>query len=131
MAGIDARTGKPLSGWLHVVQSARKIFSTGYGERWGRRWFGSMVPALLGQLAVESSVLRHFTAIYVALELWEPRLKFESVALASTAEQVRAGLGVFDLEVTYLPRGHLGDTTPAGRRTIALEADAAGAVGVA
>lgn len=121
MAGIDARTGRVLSGWSHVLQSVAEIFATPPGVRPGRRWFGSLVPHLLGELAVKSSVLRFYTAIYVAVEMWEPRLRVEKIAFAGSADEVRAGKGVFEIEVTYLPRGHLGDTTPAGRRTIAAE----------
>lgn len=126
MAGIDARAGKPLGGWGHVLQSLDEIFSQRFGERAMREWFGSFVPRLLGELAVQSSVLRFYTAVYVAIELWEPRLAFRGVRFLSTTDEVRAGIGRYDIDVDYLPRGHLGDTTPAGRRTIAAEAAGAG-----
>ena len=129
MAGIDARTGRLLSGWAHVLQSLEKILLTGFGERVGRRWFGSFVPALLGELAVERSVLRFYTAIWTAVDLWEPRLRIARIRFAGTADEVREGTGRFEIDAVYLPRGHLGDTTPAGRRTIAAEA-AAGTITV-
>ncbi|MCW2319185.1 phage baseplate assembly protein W, partial [Rhodoblastus acidophilus] len=48
-AGIDKRTGRPLEGWPHVVQSLGTIFTTGFGARVMRRVFGSAVAGILGQ----------------------------------------------------------------------------------
>lgn len=126
MAGIDARTGRVLGGWGHLLQSAGKIFTTMFGQRVMRGWFGSFVPALLGELAVQSVVLRFYTAIYIAFEMWEPRFTVERISFEGTAEEVRQGRGRFAATGTWRPRAHLGDMTPAGRRTISAERSADG-----
>ena len=47
--GIDRHTGHPLAGFAHVQQSLEVIFTTHFGERVLRRWFGSFVPKLFGE----------------------------------------------------------------------------------
>ena len=110
MAGMDAATGLPLDGWPHVLQSIGQIIATRFGERVMRPWFGSAVPGLLGQLQTPQTVLRFFSAVTVALELWEPRFKVKRLRVLDAARDGRAGLW---MEGEYRPRGHLGDPTPA------------------
>jgi phage baseplate assembly protein W len=117
MAGMNARTGKPLAGWPHVVQSLGVIFSTRIGERVMRRWFGSAVPALLGQNLTTQTFLKFFSAIYAAVELYEPRFRITKVTPVFVERTGRAGLRI---EGEYRPRGHLGDFTVAGAGTLLL-----------
>ena len=47
--GLNAATGGTLMGWSHVVQSLQDIFTTRFGARVMREWYGSFVPTLLGR----------------------------------------------------------------------------------
>jgi phage baseplate assembly protein W len=119
--GIDRETGKLLAGWPHVMQSLLVIFTTHFGERVLRRWFGSFVPKLLGQNMVPSTVLKFFTAICVAIDLWEPRYKVTSIVPYGSPEQLRTGEIGFSIEGVYRPRALSGDLTPErGVFTIAI-----------
>lgn len=122
MAGFDRRTGKPLSGWAHVLQSLEVIFTTPIGSRVMRRQFGSAVPGLLGRPINRMTVLRFATAIIAAIELWEPRFRVRRVWFTrakNNPDKARLGSLSMSLEGQHRPRGHLGDPTPEGEdRTI-------------
>jgi phage baseplate assembly protein W len=122
--GIDRHTGRPIAGFAHVQQSLEVIFTTHFGERVLRRWFGSFVPQLLGEPMVPSTVLRFWTAMVVAIEVWEPRFKVKKIAYPpqhNSAERMRTGALSVMLLGEYRPRGHLGDPTPEfGDRSIIL-----------
>ncbi|MFL9828926.1 GPW/gp25 family protein [Rhodoplanes sp. SY1] len=118
--GIDRRTGRILSGWDHVLQSLEVIFSTRFGSRVLRRWFGSDIPKLLGEKLVPSTVLRFWTAVAIAIDTWEPRYRITRIGIAASAEQARLGGLGFTIYGAYMPRGHLGDPTPEGERTVAM-----------
>ena len=47
-SGVDRWTGRPVSGWAHVVLCLEAIFTTPFGSRVMRRWVGSLIPHLLG-----------------------------------------------------------------------------------
>lgn len=110
MAGIDRFTGKVIDGWPHVVQSIQVIFTTRFGERVMRTWFGSEVPQLLGRNMVPSTVVAFFSAIVTAIELWEPRFRIVKITPLSVDRQGHLALRI---DGEYRPRGHLGDPTPA------------------
>lgn len=115
--GIDRHTGRPLTGWAHVVQSLEVLFSTGFGERIMREWVGSFVPAVLGRNMVPATILAAKTAIFVAIALFEPRYRIIRITSLSVD---RMGRYVFQIEGEYRPRGHHGDTRAEGRRTVTL-----------
>ena len=116
--GIDRRTGRVISGWPHVEQSLHVIFTTRIGERVMRRWFGSAVPQILGQNMVPSTVLKFWTAICIAVDLWEPRYRITKIDPIGSPEEMRLGAIKFEVQGIYMPRGHLGDSTPEGVRSI-------------
>ena len=66
--GLDATSGLVLTGWDHVLQSLSDIFTTGFGERIIREWYGSFVPSLLGRLITPQEVTPFFVAITSAIE---------------------------------------------------------------
>lgn len=117
MAGMDARTGRPLAGWSHVLQSLEVIFTTRIGERVMRRWFGSNVPAMLGRLMVPATYLATFTAIYTAVSLWEPRYRITRFRVLSAERDGRTGI---QIDGDHMPRGHLGDFTVEQPRSVLI-----------
>lgn len=110
--GIDRETGKLLTGWDHVLQSMSVIFTTFFGERVMRRFFGSFVPKVLGQPLTETTLIRFWTAICVAIDMWEPRYRVTRIIPRGSADEMRQGGIGFHIEGVYMPRGHLGDKTP-------------------
>lgn len=129
--GLDRRTGRVLTGFDHVVQSIEVILGTQIGERVMRRTFGSVVPRLLGENLVPPTVLRFFTAIIVAIELWEPRYAIVQIEIRpelNEGEALRDGRLRLALVGEYRPRAHLGDPTPESVRTISVSAGEAGLV---
>lgn len=130
--GMNRFTGKLLQGWEHVEQSMEVIFITPYHERVLRRWVGSFVPQILGEIAVERVITRFFWAISSAIDLWEPnyrikRVYFQGNAIGlwsgpelasfmpngdSMADEFRLGNMLFRTEGVYRPRAHIGDYTP-------------------
>lgn len=118
---IDVRTGRDISGWPQVIQSIEQIFTTRFGERVMREWFGSMVPAFLGENLNKQTVLPFFAAIASAIEQWEPRYRITRIVPESVG---RDGHLEIYLEGEYRPRALLGDFTPEGARRIAITASA-------
>lgn len=117
-AGIDARTGRVLRDTAHIDQSLLKIYTSSFGSRTMRRFFGSHVPRQLGENQVQETFLRFYSAFAVAL-LQEPRIALTRIQAVSVERTGRSG---FLLEFEERPRGHLGDFTPAGKRRVTLSA---------
>lgn len=123
MAGINRRTGKLLIGWPHVVQSLVVLFTTSFGTRVMRRYFGSDVPRLLGQNITKRTILLFMSAVIVAIELWEPRFRVSKVDVDddNTPESLRKGNLKMTVRGVYYPRGQFGDFTPApGEYTLTI-----------
>lgn len=83
MIGMDRRTGQPLAGHAHLVQSVEDILTTPVGSRRHRPEYGSHLrryvdlPVNEGwKSAVQAEVAR-------ALGRWEPRLKLERVKVVA------------------------------------------------
>ena len=79
--GLNAATGAVLTGWEHVLQSLSDIFTTGFGERIIREWYGSFVPNLLGQLITPDEVTPFFVAITSAIPALSPHAVIIAVGL--------------------------------------------------
>lgn len=124
--GMDRNTGKLISGWDHVLQSIVIIITTGIGERMLRRWFGSQIPQLLGESMNKQTIVAFFAALVTALEVKEPTTglprepRFKIVRIKPISVD-RSGKFAVEITGTYMPRGHLGDFTPAGTRTITVQ----------
>lgn len=129
--GMDRFTGKLLQGWQHVEQSLELIFLTPFHQRVLRRWVGSFVPHVLGEIAVERVITRFYWAISTSIDLWEPDYRIRNVAfmgqatpgdLSPTATEAlyRQGNVFFRTEGMWYPRGHLGDFTPYVRQAAGL-----------
>lgn len=101
MNGIDASTGKSLSGIQHLRQSIRDILTTPIGSRVQRRDYGSRVPRMIDAPMNRSTLLDLYSAAAEALDKWEPRFSLEQIQ-AVAAEPGRLELVVYG---EYLPDG--------------------------
>ncbi|MCA1776044.1 MAG: GPW/gp25 family protein [Loktanella sp.] len=124
--GMNAETGRAITGWDHVLQSLRDIFTTPFGERIMREWYGSFVPALLGSQINKREITRYFIALTSAIEQWEPRFR---VTRIRPTEVNRAGEFHLMLEGEYRPRANFGDSTAQGARRV-IVSGAGGAVSI-
>lgn len=102
MAGINALTGKALSGADHILQCVEKLLTTAQSERCMREWVGNPGLRIIGKNATESEVLLWFNTVYALLSLFEPRLTITSFGFESVS---RIGDLTFSMEATfnYLP----------------------------
>ncbi len=123
--GLNAVTGAVLTGWEHVLQSLSDIFTTGFGERIIREWYGSFVPNLLGQLITPDEVTPFFVAITSAIEQWEPRFRVTEIKVLKAT---REGALHFYLDGEYRPRAVFGDYTIEGARRVNGYVNAAGLI---
>lgn len=114
---IDAGSGADIAGWAHVLQSLEIIFTTRFGERIMREWYGSLVPAFLGENLNAPTVVTFFAAIGSAIDQWEPRYRLTRIVPESVGRDGRLKMY---LEGEYRPRALLNDFTPEGARRINL-----------
>ena len=115
--GMDAATGRLITGWPWVVQSSTRILTTAYFEEVMRPHVGSNARQLFGELANLRTAQRFRWAVGVALLLFVPNLRPSAIMQLSVA---RTGATGWVAEGDYLPRAHLGDLTSAGRRSLDL-----------
>ena len=113
--GLNAATGGILTGWPHVVQSLQDIFTTRFGTRVMREWYGSFVPNLLGRNITPNEVTPWFVAVTSAIEQWEPRYRITRIQVL---EVTRDGQLHFFMEGEYRPRAVFGDFTVEGARRL-------------
>lgn len=114
---MDAGTGANISGWSHVLQSIEDFMTTRFGERIMREYYGSMIPAFLGENLSTQTVVPFFTAIAAAVEQWEPRFRIIQILPESAGRDGRLRVHI---EGEYRPRALLGDFTPEGARRITV-----------
>ena len=101
MIGLDASTGKQLSGLAHLRQSVGDILTTPIGTRVMRRDYGSRLYRLVDAPMNDATRLDMMAATYEALEIWEPRLTVDQVSV----EMPEPGGVVVSIEGQYLPTG--------------------------
>lgn len=101
MFGIDATTGKRLSGLDHLRQSVRDILTTPIGTRVMRRDYGSRLYSLVDEPMNDATRLEMMAATYEALETWEPRLQLDQISV----EMPEPGNVLISLQGVYLPGG--------------------------
>lgn len=107
--GIDATTGKVLTGWDHCVQSIGRCLTTRIGSRAIRRHLGSLVPEMQYQNADPATIFRLYVSIAEALsdpDGGEPGFGLRTIELV---EDGRSGRFVFLLDGVFYPFGHRGD----------------------
>lgn len=101
MRGMDAASGRPLSGLAHVRQSVRDILATPVGSRVMRRDYGSRLPDLLDAPLSAGLVMEVYAETAAALARWEPRFRLSRVRVAEAG----AGRLVLDLDGEFLVEG--------------------------
>ena len=101
MQGIDATTGRTLSGKAHLRQSITDILRTPVGSRVMRRDYGSRLFNLIDAPVTPSFKSECYAAVAEALDQWEPRFKLTQVKIV----RIKKGQVTFDLFGDYLPDG--------------------------
>ncbi|MEX3555908.1 MAG: GPW/gp25 family protein [Burkholderia gladioli] len=94
MNGMNAHTGRAISGADHLNQSIEIILSTPLATRLKRRPFGSELPDLVDAAGNRATLVRVYAAVATALMRWEPRLTVTKVAFdvdAMASGDFRAG----------------------------------------
>lgn len=124
--GINADTGGTIAGWEHVLQSLQDIFTTNFGTRVMREFYGSFVPAMLGRANINRPEGALFmSAMATAILQWEPRFHVTAIRLEDAG---RDGALSVVIEGEYRPRATYGDLSADGggkRLTVSSVAGAA------
>lgn len=115
--GFNRADGAVLRDFDHVRQSIGVILTTPIGTRVMRREFGSEVFDLIDRPMTSQVILALYAAAATAIARWEPRYALTGCQLV-TAEAT--GAISFEFNGTYFPRGHLGDSTPAGDQRVII-----------
>lgn len=84
MIGMNAQTGRAISGLAHIYQSIGQILTTALASRVERREFGSELPDLIDAPYNTATRVRLYAATATALMRFEPRIKVTRVRLADT-----------------------------------------------
>lgn len=100
--GMSRNDGQAISDTDHLRQSVRDILLTPQGSRLARREYGSLLSALIDQPQTPALRLQIMSAVYVALNRWEPRLTLDSIAIN----------GNFDGSMVVELTGHSNNGTP-------------------
>ncbi|CAJ3420412.1 Phage baseplate assembly protein [Burkholderia pseudomallei] len=98
MKGMNAETGRSVSGLDHLAQSIGKIITTPLASCIQRRAFGSELPDLIDAPANGATRIRLYAAIATALMRWEPRMTVTRVQISAAANEAFAGRQFVDIE---------------------------------
>ncbi|AXR38972.1 GPW/gp25 family protein [Salmonella enterica] len=79
--GMSRNDGQALADTDHLRQSVRDILLTPQGSRIARREYGSLLSALIDQPQNPALRLQIMSAVYVALNRWEPRFTLDSITI--------------------------------------------------
>ena len=94
MTGVDAATGKAITGDAHLAQSIGDILTTPIGTRVGLRDYGSDLFGLVDAPLNPLTRLRAIAATAVAIARWEPRIRVTKVLLGAGATLGQAALQI-------------------------------------
>ena len=83
--GMNQDNGKAISDADHLRQSVRDILLTPQGSRIARREYGSLLSELIDQPQNPALRLQIMSAVYVALQRWEPRLQLDTITINSSS----------------------------------------------
>ncbi|HAD4592226.1 TPA_asm: baseplate assembly protein [Salmonella enterica subsp. enterica serovar Typhi str. CT18] len=79
--GMSRNDGQVIADTDHLRQSVRDILLTPQGSRIARREYGSLLSSLIDQPQNPALRLQIMSAVYVALNRWEPRLTLDSITI--------------------------------------------------
>ena len=79
MIGMNAVTGRALSGLDHLRQSIQDIFMTPIGSRVQRREYGSRLLRLVDAPLTQGLLTDIYAAAAEALDRWEPRFRLTRI----------------------------------------------------
>jgi phage baseplate assembly protein W len=90
----------------------QNIFTTNFGSRIMREYYGSFVPVMLGRVNINRTEGALFlTAVATAILQWEPRFHVTDIRLEDAS---RDGSLSVVVEGEYRPRATYGDLSPEG-----------------
>ena len=104
--GVDQRSGRPLSGWAHCVQSIGVILTTSVGECVMALDFGAKLVSHLGNNLVPPIVLAIYTDATDAVHREEPEFRIVRLQLVKADRTGSLHLGMWG---DYYPEGRLGN----------------------
>lgn len=104
--GIDARTGRPLSGSAHLQQSIGKIVMTIPTERVMRLDFGMNPTRHIGRNVSAALAAGFYRDVIVAVHRWEPEYRIRRLQLVTLD---RLGTLAVLFEGSYYPEGRFGN----------------------
>lgn len=104
--GIDATTGKVLTGYAHLVQSVDKIISTLPTERVMRLDFGLEPTRRLGRNISAALAATLYRDAITAIHKWEP--EYRIVRLQLVGLDRIGGMSIY-FEGDYFPEGRFGN----------------------
>lgn len=99
--GMNAHTGKALSGQDHLIQSIGDILSTPIGTRVMRREYGSALFEKIDRPMTPELLVDIYADVAEALDRWEPRFELKHVRVAAA----EAGWFTLDLKGRWLRTG--------------------------
>ncbi|MBA4269670.1 MAG: baseplate assembly protein [Methylobacterium sp.] len=121
--GVDARTGRVLTGWAHCVQSIAVVLTTRIGSSVMLRIYGSLIPELQDRNATPKRIMQAYAAVAQALRDWEPGFRLQTIQLMRYGAD---GVFAFEMSGVFYPRGHLGDYRTSESRSALLGANGNG-----
>lgn len=101
MDGMNAQTGRTLSGIDHLRQSLHDILTTPIGTRVMRREYGSRLYELVDAPMNSATLVDLYAATAEAVARWEPRFRLQRVRASSASP----GRVVLELQGRYVPTG--------------------------
>jgi phage baseplate assembly protein W len=104
MTGVNAVTGKHLTGFEEVQQSIEKLVTTPQAVRIMREWVGNPGLKLLGENMTRRNILLWYNIIWLLVEVFEPRFKITRFEVTSADRLGELGVLVQGL---YRPYAHL------------------------
>lgn len=105
-SGIDARTGRILTGWDHVVQSLETIWTTRPDQRVMRLAFGTDLRRHLGEDITPDLALSIYDSLVSTAHAYEPEYRLTELQLVTLTRDGSLGLRHAGL---YFPEGRLGN----------------------
>jgi uncharacterized protein len=86
LVGMDRRTGRPITGLVHLKQSIGDILSTRKGTRRERPEYGSDIPRMVDLPISRGWISSAQAETARAIGRWEPRIRVSRVTVVSIVD---------------------------------------------